>query len=274
MVICLWMTSGVNSGCMALSDKQIRFAREYCVDFNATKAYIRAGYSENGAGESAHKLLNNAQIQEYVEEQKRQLAALAEATGSLVLREWLDVATADPRELIHTRVGCCRFCYGIDHKYQWTEGGYSSALDRAIEADKRPPDIGGGLGYNGHREPFAECPECMGAGIYRTWIADARNYSRKAARLFAGVKQTKDGIEIKMRDQDAAWAKIADYLGMSNKAQLTGPGGGPLLHAVATLADMSDEQLLALAARNTVNLGVLPGVSQGTDSTKLIEAST
>lgn len=257
-----------------LNERQTIFAREYCVDFNATKAYIRAGYAEDSAGQAGHTLLKNVEIQKYVEEYKRQLAAVAEATGSLVLREWLDVATADPRELIETKVGCCRFCYGIAGKYQWTDGQYAQALDDALTADEEPPAFKGGLGYDRRLAPRPECAECGGDGVSRVIVKDSRTLSPKAARLLAGVKQTKDGIEIKMRDQDAAWAKIADYLGMSNKAQLTGPGGGPLLHAVATLADMSDEQLLALAARNTVNLGVLPGVSQGTDSTKLIEATT
>ena len=47
---------------MAISRKQRVFLEEYLKDFNATQAYIRAGYSENGARQSASRLLSNADI--------------------------------------------------------------------------------------------------------------------------------------------------------------------------------------------------------------------
>lgn len=252
------------------------------MDFNATSAYIRAGYSENGAGQGAHILLNTIEVKAAIDEQKRRLAALAEATASLVLREWLDIATADPSELTHTRVYCCRFCYGIDHKYHWTQSEYSHALNVALATDKPVPDIEGGFGFDAMREPHQGCPSCQGHGISRVWIADTRKLSPKARRLFAGVKHTKDGIEIKMRDQDAAWAKIADYLGMSNKskAELSGPGGGPIPLANATPVDLTDAQLEALAAAGMAqipptvdNLGVSLGVYSSSDESKTIEAT-
>mgnify|MGYP000400850080 CR=1 FL=1 len=49
-----------------LNDKQKRFCEEYIIDLNATQAYIRTGYSENGAKESASKLLTNPNIKEYI----------------------------------------------------------------------------------------------------------------------------------------------------------------------------------------------------------------
>lgn len=39
-----------------------RFVREYLLDLNATQAYIRAGYSPNGAKTSASKLLANPNV--------------------------------------------------------------------------------------------------------------------------------------------------------------------------------------------------------------------
>lgn len=251
------------------------------MDFNATSAYIRAGYSDGGAGQAAYKLLNNAEVQEEIQEQKRRIAAVAAATPALVLREWMDVATADPRELMQSRSGCCRHCYGIEHKRQWRQDEYASALDVALDADKPAPEIEGGIGYLMTREPHLDCPVCGGEGIVRTWLSDSRKLSRKSARLIAGIKQTKDGIEIKMRDQDAAWAKIADYLGMSNKskAELSGPGGGPIPLANATPADLSDDQLAAIASAGSPqlpsdvdNLGVHMGVSSGATLPTIIDA--
>lgn len=47
---------------MALNEQQTLFANEYVKDYNALQAYIRAGYSENGAGQSAHTLLKNPEV--------------------------------------------------------------------------------------------------------------------------------------------------------------------------------------------------------------------
>ncbi|MDX8348559.1 terminase small subunit [Cognatiyoonia sp. IB215446] len=45
---------------MALNAKQAQFAREYIIDFNATQAAIRAGYSKKTAGPQGARLLSNA----------------------------------------------------------------------------------------------------------------------------------------------------------------------------------------------------------------------
>lgn len=46
-----------------LSDKQAAFVREYLVDFNATQAAIRAGYSKKTAQEQGSRLLSNVMVQ-------------------------------------------------------------------------------------------------------------------------------------------------------------------------------------------------------------------
>ena len=50
-----------------LTPKQRAFCREYIVDHNATLAYGRAGYSENGAAASASTLLRNPKVVEEIE---------------------------------------------------------------------------------------------------------------------------------------------------------------------------------------------------------------
>jgi phage terminase small subunit len=50
------------------SAKQERFCQEYIIDCNATQAYIRAGYSPNGAATSAFHLLRKPHIRERVRE--------------------------------------------------------------------------------------------------------------------------------------------------------------------------------------------------------------
>ncbi len=51
-----------------LSQKQKRFGREYMVDFNVAAAYIRAGYSKNGAQSGGSRLLREPRIQAYIAE--------------------------------------------------------------------------------------------------------------------------------------------------------------------------------------------------------------
>jgi len=52
-----------------LTPKQQAFIREYPVDFNATQAAIRAGYSVKGAQQQASRLLLNVVIQESIRTQ-------------------------------------------------------------------------------------------------------------------------------------------------------------------------------------------------------------
>ena len=52
---------------MAISRKQSKFLDEYLIDLNASAAYIRAGYSENGARQSAYNLLQDPEIKEELE---------------------------------------------------------------------------------------------------------------------------------------------------------------------------------------------------------------
>ena len=97
-----------------------------------------------------------------------------------------------------------------------------------------------GLEYD---EPNVACVLCMGQGQVVTIFKNSRG-----RKLFAGVKKTKDGLEIKTRDQDAALKNLSAYLGMSlERRELSGPGGRPLQIALSA-DDMTDDELAAIAA--------------------------
>ena len=49
-----------------ITPKQKKFCREYLKDFNATQAYIRAGYYKKGAKQGAFRLLTNVDLQAYL----------------------------------------------------------------------------------------------------------------------------------------------------------------------------------------------------------------
>ena len=77
-----------------LSPKQLQFAQEYLKDLNATQAYIRAGYSPNGARFAAAKLLTNANIQAIVNEHKIKRSEKTLITADRILEELGNIAFA------------------------------------------------------------------------------------------------------------------------------------------------------------------------------------
>lgn len=234
-----------------MNERQQRFVFEYVKDGNATQAAIRAGYSENGAGQIAHKLLNVAEIQAAIEERRAEVSIAAKLDAAWVLRQWAEIATADPNELMQVRRTCCRRCHGLGHHYQWTENEYLAAVDAAIAADTAPPDYRGGFGYVATRAPHSACPECHGEGVEDVRITDTRKLKGGARRLYAGAERTRNGIKVRVRDQDAALANIAKYLGMNiERKEISGIGGAPLTVASLKAEDLTDDQLAALIHGN------------------------
>ena len=77
-----------------MTDKQSAFVREYLVDFNATQAAIRAGYSSKTAGSQAHDLLKKPEIQACLAE-FRQKAAEKTVTDSAWVRHRLREEATD-----------------------------------------------------------------------------------------------------------------------------------------------------------------------------------
>ena len=59
---------------MALTDRQQRFIEEYCVDYNATQAAIRAGYSKKTARQIGFENLTKPDIRDAVRARQRILS--------------------------------------------------------------------------------------------------------------------------------------------------------------------------------------------------------
>lgn len=206
-----------------LTDKQQRFVDEYLIDLNATQAAIRAGYSAKTAEQQGPRLLGYAGVRDAIAAGK---AARSERTGITaddVVERFRLIATADPRELIEYRRGACRYCHGQNHDYQRTRGELAKA--RAVwEASQKKNstetfDEQGGDGYNATKPPHPDCPECFGEGLERVYVHDTRRLSPAALALYAGVKVTKDGIEVKMHDQAAALVNLGKHLGLFDEKQ-------------------------------------------------------
>lgn len=76
-----------------LTDKQIRFVDEYMIDFNATQATIRAGYSKKAARQQGSTLMSYPYIQQAVAQRSEVLKAKTDTDAEwkrLQLRKLVD----------------------------------------------------------------------------------------------------------------------------------------------------------------------------------------
>lgn len=236
-----------------MTPKQQRFVEEYLVDLNATQAAIRAGYSKKTANEQAARLLANVSVQAAVAAARASLSERTEITQSMVLTRWWQIATADPNELIQFRRTCCRYCHGDDHAWQWRDAEeYAQAIAGARAAGKPDPSDNGGYGFSSIADPHPTCRECEGEGVAMVHALDTRKLRGGARMLYAGVKQTKEGFEVKMQDQGKALENVARHLGMFKELhEHTGKGGGPI-----QTADVTTDKLIEEAKR----LGIDPAL--------------
>ena len=85
---------------MKLTPKQQRFCEAYPLDFNATKAAIRAGYSEKTAHSIGFENLRKPEIQEFLQRQADSASARLGIKRDAVLRELARVAFADIRSVV------------------------------------------------------------------------------------------------------------------------------------------------------------------------------
>lgn len=76
---------------MALTDKQERFCLEYVIDYNATQAAIRSGYSEESARQQASRLLTKDDIKARVIELSNATADELGITRRRILTKLWDV---------------------------------------------------------------------------------------------------------------------------------------------------------------------------------------
>lgn len=207
-----------------MNPKQEAFVREYLVDLCQAKAAVRAGYSPRSARTTARDLMARDDVQAAVVAARAARAERVELSADQVLQDLWAIAKADPRELVEYRRTCCRYCWGKGFRYQRTAGEMERDREAhaALLLKARPAkraiigdfDEKGGPGYHAKRDPHPDCEECFGDGIGRTHVHDTRRLSPAAARLYAGMKETKDGFEVKTLDQDGALVNVGRHLGV------------------------------------------------------------
>lgn len=228
-----------------ISAQESAFVANYVKTGNAAEAYRNSYSTQNLSpleiGQRGNKVKRRKHVIDAIEKLQRSSEKQLEFGIQEVLQEWRDIALADPAELNRVMRRCCRYCYGRGHAYQYKNGDeFAHALAAWMRAPAKtrgePPSDEGGYGFNFTFRPHPECTECRGEGHLDTFFSDTRTLSPRARKLFAGVKLTKNGLEVMTRDQDAALANYARFLGMfTDKVQLTGAGGGPLISANVAL---------------------------------------
>lgn len=160
-------------------------------------------------------------VRDRVRELLAEASQRAIITVAEVLRMNVELATANPAELVRVSSHNCRHCHGLNNEYQWRDPDeYAEAcareLDEAVQlkrVPKLPSDVGG-YGFTIHAKPSRECEHCAGIGESRVALTDTSELSGSAAKLLKGIKQDRFGaITIELHDQQKALAEVARILG-------------------------------------------------------------
>jgi len=209
----------VPSGIWATLEHQEQlFVAAYLLHLNQARAARLAGFSKTRAKVTGSEMMAKPRVRAAVEAAMAQRSKRAEIEAEDVLRRWWKIATANPNDIVSYRRACCRHCHGIEFGAQRTAGEMKRdrAKWEAAQTKKSTEvfDEAGGVGYDRRKAPHPDCPECFGEGVGAVFIVDTRLLAGDALLLYAGVKETKDGLEVKLHDQAAALTNTARHLGM------------------------------------------------------------
>lgn len=213
----------VQSG-IELKPQHEKFAQAVASGKSQAEAYREAYPSSRKWKDAAvytqsSALMADSKVSTRVSELRAAIAERAEVNAADALREAYNILIADPRELVSYIVHCCRHCYGEGFKYQRTAFEFEAdqrqhEIDVAREKAEGEFNPQGGIGYDERLAPNQACPECFGRGVGRVLVADTRNVSKQAASLYAGIKQTKDGLEVKLHSKVDVMDKLFRHFGL------------------------------------------------------------
>lgn len=239
-----------------------RFAHEYIFDFNERSAAERIGLPPV----YGTALILESEVQRYIRAAQQHRSSMTQIYADDILRRIWTLATADAREIQEVWNCNCRYCNGLDHRYQYTDNELRDAERRHLadmlkvkdEAQRVPFDDEGGGGFDRYARPCVgpetagrmcieptsdhDCPECRGRGVPQLIVHDTRDYSPQAAMLYNGVEVDPKSGKMRILMRDRNWAL--------DKAALHVLGQPVARHAIAVLdpLKMSDEQLEAAIA--------------------------
>jgi len=215
----------MRSSAKAEDGRRVAFVRHYLIHQNASRAYREAGYQDGpGTRQSAYRLLTSAYIQARVSEERQKLLAALDVKVKDIMRRYRDIAFSDISNIVGCHYGACRYCHGNAHDYQWrTPREFQESLQETsqkLDENSRKPECKaepeGGYGYDANVLPDTDCPMCDGDGIPFVKFKDTRLLTDAERAVFAGVKETPNGIHYRFHDQLAALKDLAKRLGFFN----------------------------------------------------------
>ena len=114
-----------------LTGKRKRFAEEYAIDQNATKAALRAGYSERSAHVTGCRLLKDANIREALDNATARHAERCDVTIDSLTAEYeeareLAKASGQPAAMVSASTGKAKLHGLVTDKQQTEHSGYRS----------------------------------------------------------------------------------------------------------------------------------------------------
>jgi phage terminase small subunit len=125
-----------------LSAKRRKFVEEYCIDFNASAAAVRAGYSKRCARQLGSRLLTYVDIAEAVTQRAHKLQERAEVTVEEILRFWAELLR-DKAEGRDVQLGAsdrlAKFFGMFTNKIQVT--GSLTLVDLLLAADRKVAEL-------------------------------------------------------------------------------------------------------------------------------------
>lgn len=202
-------------------DRREVFIRQYLIHKNKARAYREAGFdtSPQADRQNAHRLFTTDYVQSRIQDERSQHLAALDVQVATVFDKLKAVAFGDAAAITEYVTGACRYCHGVDHRYQWrTHREFADAMEVYMgkgelhHAVYAPPENEGGYGFRQSAAPHPDCPECEGEGVSRVRFKDTRLMTDDERKFFAGVKQTQHGIEFKFNDQMAALKDLAEHL--------------------------------------------------------------
>ena len=102
---------------MKINPKQEAFCQAYASGLSITQAYVKAGYSEKGAGQSGEKLLKNAEITHRVNE----LRAKVEAKMSYKRETYIETLRERFMEMPPESATCAKYGEMLAKAMGWNE---------------------------------------------------------------------------------------------------------------------------------------------------------
>jgi phage terminase small subunit len=230
---------------------------EYLIDFNGTQAAIRSGYSPGNASTQAAEVLQRPEVRAIVQARTEDRLEAIRMSRERVLDEFASLAEADANELSEHRRVCCRHCWGtVDEDtgaqaFQMTPAEFVKGRKEWAEKSKKAmekdqTDIGPyphepGNWYDKRKAINPDCGECFGDGVGEVLLKDTRNISRRARAIYGGVKEGKDGIEIKTYSKEGALGVLAKHHKIYDEAP------------VVSLTTTTSEELDAIYARGVAD---------------------